>query len=107
MIILAACGFAVAGVLSSVAAQRWSDDVLGRVPGALPFADVFTRDIEEVRNGIAATAVSSTLQLYYYIVSKKNGIMYMYSRLILDCSIFARLSDSKFNYVHRVYSACG
>ena len=60
LITLAVCGFGVAGVLSSVAAQRWSDDVLGRVPGALPFADVFIRDIEEVRNGIAATAVSLT-----------------------------------------------
>ena len=79
MIILAACGFAVAGVLSSVAAQRWSDDILGRVPGALPFADVFTRDIEEVRNGIAATAVSSTIQLLLF------QIMYSRSRLQHFC----------------------
>ena len=61
LIIIAVCGFGVAGVLSAIAAQSWSEDVLGRVPRALPFADIFTRDIEDVRNGIAAAAVSSVM----------------------------------------------
>ena len=68
LIILAVCGFGVAGILSSVAAQRWSNDVLGRVPSALPFADIFTRDIEAVRNDIAATAVS-TVTVQHHVIN--------------------------------------
>ena len=58
IIFLAAVGFGIAGILASIAAKDWSDDVLDRIPSALPFADVATSDITDLRNAIAATAVS-------------------------------------------------
>lgn len=62
VIFLATAGFGVAGILASVAAKDWSDDVLNRIPSALPFADTATSDITDIRNDMAATAVS---QIYY------------------------------------------
>ena len=58
LIVLAICGFGVAGILSAIAAKNWSDDVLDRVPSALPFTDILTSDVVDIRNGIAAAAVS-------------------------------------------------
>ena len=60
VIFLAAAGFGVAGILASIAAKNWSDDVLDRIPSALPFADIATSDITDIRNAMAATAVSQT-----------------------------------------------
>ena len=58
VVFLAAAGFGVAGVLASIAAKNWSDNVLDRIPSALPFSDVATNEITDIRNGMAATAVS-------------------------------------------------
>ena len=60
VVFLAAAGFGVAGVLASIAAKNWSDNVLDRIPSALPFSDVATNEITDIRNGMAATAVSQT-----------------------------------------------
>ena len=65
LIVLAACGFGVAGILSAIAAKNWSDDVLDRVPSTLPLIGTLANnivgirnDIVDIRNGIAAAAVS-------------------------------------------------
>lgn len=62
VIFLATAGFGVAGILASIAAKNWSDDVLDRirnVPIAFPFnIDVATSEVIDIRNGMAATAVS-------------------------------------------------
>ena len=61
VIFLATAGFGVAGILASIAAKNWSDDVLDRIPSVLPFADTATNEVMDIRNSMAATAVSYNL----------------------------------------------
>lgn len=64
LILFAACGFGVAGVLGAITAKDWSEDVLDHFPGAplkIPY-DILSAvggDIEDIRIDIAATSVSN------------------------------------------------
>ena len=74
LILLAACGFGVAGVLGAITAKDWSKDIIDNIPSAL---DPYTGDIRDIRNDTAATAVSVLL---YKQPSdcKKHGIQAIY-----------------------------
>jgi hypothetical protein len=53
-VVLAACGFGVAGVLGAITAKDWTDDYIDPLP-----SDFVPGDIRDIRTDIAATAVSS------------------------------------------------
>ena len=55
LILLAACGFGVAGVLGAITAKDWSEDIVDNIPS---FFDSVTGDIRDLRVDIAATSVS-------------------------------------------------
>ena len=57
MILFAACGFGVAGVLGAITAKDWSEDIVDNniIPSSL---NSFTGDFRDLRVDIAATSVS-------------------------------------------------
>ena len=59
LILLATCGFGVAGVLGAITAKDWSEDYVDRGNDLFPSQlNPFEGDLRDIRNGVAATAVS-------------------------------------------------
>ena len=71
LVLLAACGFGVAGVLGAITAKDWSEDVLDVrnqlsnfpfIPSELiNVINALSSDVEDIRTNIAATSVSKTM----------------------------------------------
>ena len=62
LILIAICGFGVAGVLGSITARDWTEDFLDPLEQIIPNADArnaVSSDLVDIRNDLAATAVSN------------------------------------------------
>ncbi|MCG8623793.1 MAG: hypothetical protein MJE68_17600 [Proteobacteria bacterium] len=61
LILLAICGFGVAGVLGAITARDWTEDFLDPLEQLIPNQDTrnaISSDLVDIRNDLAATAVS-------------------------------------------------
>ena len=62
LVLLAICGFGVAGVLGAITARDWMEDFLDPLEQLIPDADsrnAISSDLVDIRNDLAATAVSN------------------------------------------------
>ena len=64
LILLAICGFGIAGVLGAITAHDWTEDFVDRFNLEQSISDPDTRnalssDLVDIRNALAATSVSS------------------------------------------------
>ncbi|MCG8624794.1 MAG: hypothetical protein MJE68_22705 [Proteobacteria bacterium] len=60
LILLAICGFGVAGVLGAITARDWTEDFLDPLEQLIPNQDTrnaISSDLVDIRNDLAATAV--------------------------------------------------
>ena len=68
LILLAICGFGIAGVLGAITAHDWTQDFVDRFNLEESISDsdtrdVFSSDLVNIRNALAATSVSSQYPL--------------------------------------------
>ena len=56
LILLAICGFGVAGVLGAITARDWTEDF--NLDRSIDSRDTLSSDLVDIRNDLAATAVS-------------------------------------------------
>ena len=69
LILLAICGFGIAGVLGAITAHDWTEDFVDRFNLDESVSDSDIRDVSSdlvnIRNSLAATSVSSQYPLLY------------------------------------------
>ena len=81
LILLAICGFGVAGVLGAITARDWTEDFLDPLEQIIPdqnTRNAISSDLVDIRNDLAATAVSVNTfnSTTSYICSSYTRIQY-------------------------------
>ena len=74
-------------MLGAVTAKDWSDDYVDYVDKLPSFLDPFTSDIRDIRNDIAATAVSPLSTLYFNECCSINIILWHSCKFMIDIDI--------------------